>query len=146
MNYLLRSQWKINLAVFSKRWYITFYPPTCNKLYKMKLKISPSCDRCGHPYENSLHFLYECLRNQTIWQMVIAWWNKKWSEAVVLNATDILHGYKPDWIKCFSSPWPFCYYCKIAHLPFVVKQSLSQLWGFQLVTQWKNPLWTYNRF
>lgn len=31
------------------------------------------------------------------------------------------------------------------NLPFVVKRSLSQLWSFQLVTQWKNPLWTYNR-
>lgn len=31
------------------------------------------------------------------------------------------------------------------NLPFVVKLSLSQLWSFQLVTQWKNPLWTYNR-
>lgn len=60
------------------------------------MQQTSSCDRCGHPYENSLHLLYECPRTQTIWQMVIAWWNKKWSEAVVLNATDILHGYKPE--------------------------------------------------
>jgi len=63
----------------------------------MKLKTSPSCDRCGNPYENLLHLLYECPRTrQTFWQLVIAWWNKKRSETVVLNATDILYGYKPD--------------------------------------------------
>ena len=28
--------------------------------------------------------------------MVIAWWNKKRSESVALNATDILYGYKPE--------------------------------------------------
>jgi len=28
--------------------------------------------------------------------MVIAWWNEKRSETVALNATDILHGYKPE--------------------------------------------------
>ena len=33
--------------------------PTNYKLYKMKLKTSPSCDRCGNPYENLLHLLYE---------------------------------------------------------------------------------------
>ena len=38
--------------------------PTNNKLYKMKLKASPSCDRCNHPYENLLHLLYECPRIQ----------------------------------------------------------------------------------
>ena len=26
--------------------------PTNNKLYKMRLKASPSCDRCSHSYEN----------------------------------------------------------------------------------------------
>jgi len=46
--------------------------PTNNKLYKMKLKTSPSCDRCGNPYENLLHLLYECPRTQTFWQIVIA--------------------------------------------------------------------------
>jgi len=62
--------------------------PTDNKLYKMKLKTSPSCDRCGNPYENLLHLLYECPRTQTFWQLVIAWWNKERSETVVLNATE----------------------------------------------------------
>ena len=60
--------------------------PTNNKLYKMKLKTSPSCDRCGNPNENLLHLLYECPRTQTFWQMVIAWWNKKRSESVALKA------------------------------------------------------------
>jgi len=64
--------------------------PTNNKLYKMKLKTSPSCDRYGNPYQNLLNLLYECTRTQTFWQLVIAWWNKKRSETVVLNATDIL--------------------------------------------------------
>ena len=68
--------------------------PTNNKFYKMKLKTSPSCDLCGHPNENLLHLLTECPGTQTFWQMVIAWWNKKRSETVVLNATDILYGYK----------------------------------------------------
>jgi len=67
--------------------------PTNNKLYKMKLKTSPSCDRCGNSYKNLLHLLCECPRTQTLWQLVIAWWNKKRSETVVLNATDILFGY-----------------------------------------------------
>ena len=31
--------------------------PTNNKLYKMKLKTSTSCDRCGNPNENLLHLL-----------------------------------------------------------------------------------------
>ena len=70
--------------------------PTNNKLYKMKLKASPSCDRCSHPYENLLHLLYESPRTQTFWQMVIAWWNEKRSETVALNATYILYGYKPE--------------------------------------------------
>ena len=70
--------------------------PTNNKLYKMTLKASPSCDRCSHPYGNLLHLLYECPRTQTFWQMVIAWWNEKRSETVALNATDILYGYKPE--------------------------------------------------
>ena len=68
--------------------------PTNNKLYKMKLKASPSCDRCSHPYENLLHLLYESPRTQTFWQMVIAWWNEKRSESVALNATVILYGEK----------------------------------------------------
>jgi len=69
--------------------------PTNNKLYKMKLKTSPSCDRCSHN-ENLLHLLYECPWTQTFWQRVIAWWNEKRSETVALNATDILYGYKPE--------------------------------------------------
>ena len=60
----------------------------------MKLKASPSCDRCSHPYENLLHLLYESPRTQTFWQMVIAWWNEKRSESVALNATVILYGEK----------------------------------------------------
>ena len=62
----------------------------------MKLKASPSCDRCSHPYENFLHLLYECPGTQTFWQMVIVRWNEKRSETVALNATDILYGYKPE--------------------------------------------------
>jgi len=62
----------------------------------MNLKTSPSCDRCGSPYENLLYFLHEYPRTQTFWQMVIAWWNKERSETLALNATDILYGYKPE--------------------------------------------------
>ena len=70
--------------------------PTNSKLYKMKLRTSPSCDRCSHPHENLLHLLYECPSTQTFRQMVISWWNEKRSENVTLNATDILYGYKPE--------------------------------------------------
>ena len=70
--------------------------PTNSKLYKMKLRTSPSCDRCSHPHENLLHLLYECPSTQTFWQMVISWWNEKRSENVTVNATDILYGYKPE--------------------------------------------------
>ena len=66
--------------------------PTNSKLYKMKLRTSPSCDRCNHPHENLLHLLYECPSTQ----MVISWWNEKRSENVTLNATDILYRYKPE--------------------------------------------------
>ena len=62
----------------------------------MKLKTSPSCDRCKHSHENLLHLLYECPRTQAFWQMVISWWNEKRSENVALNATDILYGCKPE--------------------------------------------------
>ena len=70
--------------------------PTNSKLYKMKLRTSPSCDRCNHPHENLFHLLYECPSTQIFWQMVISWWNEKRSENVTLNATDILYGYKPE--------------------------------------------------
>ena len=54
--------------------------PTNSKLYKMKLRASPSCDRCNHPHENLLHLLYECPSTQIFWQIVIGWWNEKRSE------------------------------------------------------------------
>ena len=62
----------------------------------MKLKTSPSCDRCSSPYETLSHLLYECLTVQIFWQKVIAWWNEKRSESATLNYTDILYGYKPE--------------------------------------------------
>ena len=64
--------------------------PTNNKLYKMKLRASLSCDRCNHPHENLLQLLYECPSTQIFWQIVVSWWNEKRSENVTLNATDIL--------------------------------------------------------
>ena len=60
----------------------------------MKLKTSPSCDRCSSPYETLSHLLYECLTVQIFWQKVIAWWNEKRSESATLNYTDILYGYR----------------------------------------------------
>ena len=62
----------------------------------MKLKISPRCDRCSSPYETLSHLLYECSAVQTFWQKVIAWWNEKRSEKVILIDTDIFYGYKPE--------------------------------------------------
>jgi len=70
--------------------------PTNSRLHKMKLKTSPSCDRCSSPYETLSHPLYECSTVQIFWQKVIAWWNEKRSESVTLNYTDILYGYKPE--------------------------------------------------
>ena len=63
--------------------------PTNSRLHKLKLKISPSCDRCSSPYETLSHLLYECSTVQTFWQKVIAWWNEKRSENVILIDTDI---------------------------------------------------------
>ena len=34
--------------------------PTNSNLYNMKLRTSPSCDRCSHPHENLFHLLCEC--------------------------------------------------------------------------------------
>ena len=76
--------------------------PTNSKLYKMKLRTSPSCDRCNHPHENLLHLLYECPSTQISWQMVISWWNEKRSGNVTLNATDILYGYKSELNICLA--------------------------------------------
>ena len=76
--------------------------PTNSKLYKMKLRTSPSCDRCNHPHENLLHLLYECPSTQIFWQMVISWRNEKTWENVTLNATDILYGYKPVLNVCLA--------------------------------------------
>ena len=70
--------------------------PTNSRLRKMKLKTSPSCDRCSSPYETLSHLLYECSTVQIFWQKVIAWWNEKRSESVTLNYTDISYGYKPE--------------------------------------------------
>ena len=70
--------------------------PTNSNLYNMKLRTSPSCDRCSHPRENLFHLLYECPSIQFFWQKVISWWNEKRSENVTLSALDILYGYKPE--------------------------------------------------
>ena len=51
--------------------------PSNNFLFKMKLKSSPSCDRCHFHQEKLVHLLYECPSVQTFWQKVIAWWNEK---------------------------------------------------------------------
>jgi len=58
--------------------------------------------------------------------MVIAWWNEKRSETVALNAADILYGYEPE-SNLFQALNHFVNIAKIPHLPFVVKQNLSQL-------------------
>ena len=70
--------------------------PSNNNLYKMKLRISPSCDRCSHPHENLFHLLYECPSIQVFWQRLISWWSERRSENVTLSALDILYGYRPE--------------------------------------------------
>ena len=76
--------------------------PTNSKLYKMKLRTSPSCDCLNHPHENLLHLLYECPSTPIFWLMVIRWWNEKRWENVPLNATYILYGYKPVLNICLA--------------------------------------------
>ena len=85
MNYPLRSQWKTNLDVAHN------ILPTNSDLCNMKLRTSPSCDRCSHPHDNLVHLLYECPNIQIFWQRVISWWNEKRSENVTLSALDILY-------------------------------------------------------
>ena len=60
--------------------------PTNSNLYKMKLRTSPSCDRCSHPYENLFHLLHDCPSIQVFWHRVISWWNERKSENVTLRA------------------------------------------------------------
>ena len=92
--------------------------PTNSKLYEMKLRTSPSCDRCNHPRENLLHLLYECPSTQIFWLMVISWWNKKRWENVTLNATDILYGYKPELNICLA----------LNHYVIIVKYHIFHSW------------------
>ena len=70
--------------------------PTNRNLYNMKLRKSPSCDRCSHPHETLFQPVYEFPSGQFFWQRVISWWNEKRSENVTLSALDILYGYKPE--------------------------------------------------
>ena len=65
--------------------------PTNSNLYNMKLRTTPSCDRCSHPHKNLFHLLYECPSTHFFWRSVISWWNEKRSENVTLSALAIIH-------------------------------------------------------
>ena len=84
----------------------------------MKLKTSPSCDRCSSPYETLSHLLYECSTVQIFWQNVIAWWNEKRSEGV-------LYGYKPE-SSSFLCSEPFPYHCQVSCFSVLVEHGLSE--------------------
>ena len=90
---------------------------TNSSLCNMKLRTSPSCDRCSHPHDNLFYLLYECPSTQSFWQRVISWWNDKRSENVTLGALDILYGYKPK-ANIFQV---LNHYCKIPYLSLMVK-------------------------
>ena len=92
--------------------------PTNSKLYKMKLRASPSCDRCNHPHENLFHLLYECPSTHIFWHIVISCWNEKRSENVTLNSTDILYGYKPELNTCLA----------LNHYVIIAKYHVFLLW------------------
>ena len=57
----------------------------------MKLRTSPSCDRCSHPHENLFHLLYGCPCIQ-----VFAGGTKKIGKCRLKRYTDTLYGYKPE--------------------------------------------------
>ena len=44
--------------------------PTNSRVHKMKLKISPSYDRCSFPYETLSHLLYELSTVQTFFTVI----------------------------------------------------------------------------
>ena len=62
----------------------------------MNVKSSPKCEQCGVPYETISHTFYECPAIKILGGNVIDWWNRKRSENINPNPTEVLYGYKPE--------------------------------------------------
>ena len=70
--------------------------PTNQRLWKMNVKSSPKCKQCDAPCETISHIFYECPAIKFFLGKVIDWWNRKRSENINLNPTEVLYGYKPE--------------------------------------------------
>ena len=70
--------------------------PTNQRLWKMNVKSSPKCEQCDAPCETISHIFYECPAVKSFWEKVIDWWNRKRSENINPNPTEVLYGYKPE--------------------------------------------------
>ena len=62
----------------------------------MNVKSSPKCKQCDAPCETISHIFYECPAIKFFLGKVIDWWNRKRSENINLNPTEVLYGYKPE--------------------------------------------------
>ena len=70
--------------------------PTNQRLSKMNVKSSPKCEQCDAPCQTTSHLFYECPVVKMFWEKVIDWWNRKCSENINPNPTEVLYGYKPE--------------------------------------------------
>ena len=68
---------------------------TNQRLWKMNVKSSPKCEQCDAPYETISNTFYECPAIKIVWE-AIDWWNRKRSENINPNPTEVLYGYKPE--------------------------------------------------
>ena len=56
----------------------------------MNVKSSPKCEQCDAPCETISHIFYECPAVKSFWEKVIGWWNRKRSENINPNPTEVL--------------------------------------------------------
>ena len=73
---------------------IKYILPTNQRLWKMNVKSSPKCEQCDAPCENISHIFYECPAVNIVWQKVVDRWNRKHSENINPNPTEVLYGHK----------------------------------------------------
>ena len=70
--------------------------PTSQRLWKMNVESSPKSEQCEVPCETISHIFYECPAIKIFWEKVIDLWNRKRSENINPNPTEVLYGYKPE--------------------------------------------------
>ena len=70
--------------------------PTNQRLWKMNVKSSPKCKQCDAPCETISHIFYECPAIKFFLGKVIDWWNRKRSENINPNPTEVLYEYRPE--------------------------------------------------